>query len=648
MHRCACVLLMICVFPAMAAVPGPERALTAPGTFDSTRNPQAHAVAIADLFFTRRIAESTWSPDGKEVVLSTNLTGRYNLWKVPASGGWPIQLTRSEDRQRAPAWSPDGRWIVFAADRAGNESFDLYAVPANGGEVVDLTKTDAISERGAQWSPNGQALAFQHQPSEAPAIDIAVMDWDTRKVRLLTHEATRDHTWSPVAWSRDGHFFYANRYNASATDVSAWRIDVVSGKLEELTPHKGVALFAASDISMDGNWLALTSNVQSGHDEVALYDIARKKYRWVTHGIWDAQSGEFSPDGGSLTYSVNTDGRGEIHVFRIAEGRSEKYDLPDGTNAFVSGGRSFSSDGKRLLVSHQSSTTPADLHILDIERGTRTQLTQSALASLDSPNLPAAQLVHYASFDGTVVSAFMWLPFNLKRDGSAPAVVLVHGGPNYQSFDVFDRTAIALASRGYVCIAPNVRGSTGYGKAFEKANHQDVGGGDLQDEVFAGKFLVATGYVDAKKIGITGGSYGGFMALMAAGRTPDLWAAAVDLFGVTDWLTEQQHESPALQQYDQSLLGDPVKDKKIYEAASPTTYFHAIKAPVLVLQGENDARDPKEEAERAFDALRKAGKIVDAHYYPGEGHGFAKRENQIDALERTVAWFDRYLKGATP
>jgi dipeptidyl aminopeptidase/acylaminoacyl peptidase len=239
----------------------------------------------------------------------------------------------------------------------------------------------------------------------------------------------------------------------------------------------------------------------------------------------------------------------------------------------------------------------------------------------------------------------MWVPFNLKRDGSAPGIVIAHGGPNYQAFDSFDRTAAALASRGYVCIAPNVRGSTGYGSAFENANHKDAGGGDLQDEVFATKFMVATGYVNEKKIGITGDSYGGFMALMAVGRTPDIWAAAVDQYGITNWLTEQKHETAYLQQYDQSLLGDPVKDRKVYEAASPSTYFHAIKAPVLVLQGENDPRDPKEEAQNAFAALRKDGKVVDVHFYPGEGHGFSKRENLIDALERNVAWFDRYLKG---
>lgn len=189
-----------------------------------------------------------------------------------------------------------------------------------------------------------------------------------------------------------------------------------------------------------------------------------------------------------------------------------------------------------------------------------------------------------------------------------------------------------------------MRGSSGYGVEFQKANYQDLGGGDLQDEVYAARFLVATGYVDAKKIGITGASYGGFMALMAIGKTPDIWAAAVDFFGVTDWLTEHEHEVPSLQKYDESLLGDPVKDREVYEDASPIKYFKNAKAPLLILQGENDITDPKEEAEQAEAILKQAGKIAEAHYYADEGHGLLKRENQIDALERTVQWFDRYLK----
>jgi dipeptidyl aminopeptidase/acylaminoacyl peptidase len=191
--------------------------------------------------------------------------------------------------------------------------------------------------------------------------------------------------------------------------------------------------------------------------------------------------------------------------------------------------------------------------------------------------------------------------------------------------------------------APNVRGSTGYGMAFQKANVADLGGGDLQDEVFAAKFLVTTGYVDARKIGIVGGSYGGFMTLMALAKTPGVWAAGVDPYGIVNWLTTLQHEDAFLQEYDKALLGDPIRDKKRYEAQSPITFMRGVKAPLLVLHGDNDIRVPKEESEQVVALIQAQHGTVESHYYPDEGHGFSKRENQIDALERTVGWLDRYL-----
>jgi dipeptidyl aminopeptidase/acylaminoacyl peptidase len=182
--------------------------------------------------------------------------------------------------------------------------------------------------------------------------------------------------------------------------------------------------------------------------------------------------------------------------------------------------------------------------------------------------------------------------------------------------------------------------------AFQKANIKDLGGGDLQDEVYATKFLLATGYVDPRKIGITGGSYGGYMTLMAIGKVPDLWAAAVDRYGVINWKTMATNAEPFLQQYVKALLGDPEKDREIYENTSPLKYIRNEKAPLLVLQGENDIRVPKEESDQVVSILKQEGRTVDVHYYPQEGHGFAKRENQIDALKRTVDWFEKYLPAA--
>ncbi|MGZ7032557.1 MAG: S9 family peptidase, partial [Thermoanaerobaculia bacterium] len=381
-----------------------------------------------------------------------------------------------------------------------------------------------------------------------------------------------------------------------------------------------------------------------GFDNVAMLDVATHKLAWITDLKWEAEARDFSPDGKWVTYTINEDGRSDAYLAPVSGGAAKKLAMPGGLNSLAGRPSAFSPRGDRLLLLHQSGTQTNDFWIYDIASDRATQLTRSAVASLDATPMPSSQIVHYKSFDGATISAFLWLPFNIERNGKNPGIVLPHGGPTGQTQDTFSRNVIALVSRGYTVIAPNVRGSTGYGMAFQKMNFKDLGGGDLEDEVYAAKFLAATGYIDAKKIGMAGGSYGGYMTLMALGKTPDVWAAGVDLFGIVDWYSMLQHEDPRLQEYEKSLLGDPVKDRAVYEAASPIGYLKNVKAPLLVLQGENDIRVPKEESEQVVSILKNAGKTVDVHYYPAEGHGFAKRENQIDAIRRMVDWFDRYLK----
>ena len=616
---------------------------TDPKAVQSLVNANATAVPIDDLYYTRSIGGATWSPDGKEIVLTTNLSGRTNLWKVNVSGSWPIQLAQSDEAQLSPTYSPDGKWIVYQQDKGGNELYDLYAIPSSGGTPINLTNTPEVRELSAEFSPDGNSLVFDAKTAKSPNVNVMVMNFRTHAVRALTAESTPNHWWNRVCWSHDGNFVFAVRIKNDFADSDVYRIEVATGKAENLTSHQGEARYAASALSPNDDRLLISSNEGVAHSRIGILDLSTRHTTWITQGEWDAEPGDWSSDGRQFTYSLNQDSRNDIYLVDATTLHAAKLHNLEGLNSLNASPHAFAPDSKKLLVRHESSRQPADLWVYDLAASSGVQLTHSAIASLDANNIPPSQLVHYKSFDGTVVSAILWVPFNLKRDASNPAVVIAHGGPTGQTDDGWNPTAVALASRGYICIAPNVRGSTGYGIPFQKANYQDLGGGDLQDEVYAVEFLKQTGLVDAKRIGITGNSYGGFMTMIAVSKSPDVWAAGVEQYGVSNWRTMLAHADPFLQEYVKGLLGDPERAAAAYDKTSVLQYISAEKAPLLVLQGENDVRVPKEEAEQIVEKLKSQGNTVEAHYYPQEGHGWRKREDQIDSLRRAVAWFDRYL-----
>ncbi len=626
-----------------------SRTITDPNSISSTRNPTAKPINIQSLplpdNYSLDVFQPAWSPDEKEIVYSSNIGGQLNLWKMSTPGRTQLQLSHENKRQLQPQWSPDGSELVFEQDEGGGSGlYDLILMSRDGAKVTNLTNTPDIAEFNPHWAPNGKQIAFNPRSKFSSTTNLAVYDCLSRTSHLLTDEHVQGITWGPAFWSRDGRFVFSTRGNIDKTDSDIYRIEPATGTIENLTPHSGNIQYDLGDVMADGSTALVSSNIKNGVSNIGLLDVASKKLTWITDSNWEATPSHFSPDGKLFTYMMNVDGRSELYIGNRATLKVRRLNFPGGVLSPLHGiVLIFSASGDRLLAQHEGSQSPPNLWIYNIKTDKAEQITHFR-PDLSAKVLPASHLVHYRSFDGTLISAFVWLPFNLNRDHSNPGVVLAHPGPNSQAIDAFNATASALASRGYVCIAPNPRGSTGYGLSFLKANYQDLGGRDLQDEIYAARFLTSTGYVDRKRIGITGVSYGGFMTMMAIGKSPSVWAAGVEGFGIFNWYSMLQHEDPLFREYEKSLLGDPIKDRGIYEQDSPMKYILNSQAPLLVLQGENDFQVPKEEAEQVVSILQKAGKTVAVHYYPNEGHGLVNHQVAVDALERTIDWFDRYLK----
>jgi len=620
------------------SLPAPH-AVTDPKKVSSKPNAQVEprSLTIEKLYMTRQIGGSTWSPDGNSIAFTSNMSGRNNLWIVPSDGGYPVQLTVSDQRQHSPAWSPDGKWIAYQSDHDGDEQWDVFLVSPKTGKVVNLTQTREIAETNPAWSPDGRYLAYEVKPKNSAAIEIDVYDMVMREVRHITTGTPQDKGNHNPIWSRDGKYIVYTQKQAKGTDASIFMADVATAQSTNLTQHSGEQLFFASDLSPDGKHVLVTSNAEHGYENVCLLDIATKKISWISKDKWEIQGGEFSPDGKRVVFSADVDGNEDIYVHDLATGKSTALAIAKGVNGPAGSPHAFSPDGTRLLYFHNGPTAPNDLWAYHVTTGKSQQITHSLLAGILSEDMVEPMLVHYPSRDGKwTISAWLYIPFNMARNGQNAAIVLIHGGPTSQVMNSFNRFVQYAVNQGYMVLAPNYRGSTGYGKEFQQANLFDMGGGDLQDVLAGVDWIKQTGHLDSKKIAVMGGSYGGYLTMMAVTKAPEVWAAGIPIVPFVNWTTEVQNEDPELQQSDLATMGDPVKNKALYEDRSPVNFVDQVKAPLLLLAGGNDPRCPKSEAQQVVDAIKKRGGTIDYKVYENEGHGFARVENQIDAYQRVA------------
>jgi dipeptidyl aminopeptidase/acylaminoacyl peptidase len=618
--------------PAPPAVTDPKKIASKPNARIEPRS-----LTIEKLYMTRQVGRPTWSPDGKSVAFISNLSGRNNLWIVPAEGGWPVQLTVSDQRQASPAWSPDGKWIAYQSDYDGDEQWDIFLASPKTGKVVNLTQTREIAELNPTWSPDGRYLAYEVKPKTSAAYEIDIYDTVMREVKHLTTNTPQDKGNSNPIWSKDGKFIVYTQEQAKGTDSNIFIADVATAKSTLLTSHDGEQRYYANDVSPDGKQVLLTSNAANGYENVGIVDVAAKKISWITHDKWEIHGHEFSPDGKHITFSANVDGNEDIYLYDLGKGESSALPVPKGVNEPAGGHSAFTPDGQRLLYMHNGPTAPGDLWVYHLATGKSQQITHSLVAGVRSEDMVEPHLIHYPSRDGKWnISAFLYVPYNMAHNGQNAAIVYIHGGPTSQTMNSFNRFIQYAVNQGYMVLAPNYRGSTGYGREFQQANLFDMGGGDLQDVLAGVDWIKQTGHLDPKKIAVMGGSYGGYLSMMAVTKAPEVWAAGVPIVPFVNWFTEIENEDPVLQQSDLATMGDVVKNKALYEERSPINYIDQIKAPLLLLAGGHDPRCPKSETQQVVEAIKKRGGTVEYNIYENEGHGFARVENQIDAYQRVA------------
>ena len=605
----------------------------------SPRRPGYGPLDLETLYNVHQVAAARWAADGRSIYLETNITGRFNIWRLPAGGGWPEQLTVSDERTRLEAPSPDGRWLIYTQDRGGNEKPNIFLMPAWGGRARNLTRTEGVGYRSIRWSPDGRFIAFAAERDAPGEYAVYLLDPDTGEVTRLA--GTESGQCAGLRWSPDGRRLALTRtHDFLHSGVTVF--DLETRQEMVLVPVDTDRITTAVDWLPDGRHLVINSNANPADTEaVGLLDTVSGRIDWVTLDEWESWALAVSPVSPEFIYVRNVAGNHRALIRRI-DGAETQLNLPDGVYLLAQ----FSGSGERLLLLYASADSPPEVWRLDRRSGRLRQVTRVLVGGLRRRNFVRPQLVTYPSFDGTPIAAFIYVPPNIRADESRPAIVYAHGGPTWQHQNGWFPDIQFLVSHGFVVIAPNFRGSTGFGRAFQEANRRDLGGGDLRDLVAAVDFLKGTGYVDPRRIAVMGASYGGYLTLMALTKYPDLWAAGVAIVPFANWFTEYENEDPTLKAYDRVMMGDPVADAELWRDRSPIFFADRIRAPLLLLAGANDIRCPAAETRQIADAVRSAGGIVEVKIYDNEGHGFSRRENRIDAFRRVAQFLKRYLLNA--
>ncbi len=598
----------------------------------------AQTYTIEQYLNIRSATAPTISPDGKFIAYLTDITGTNQVWKVGIDFGCPEQLTFFDERVQFISWNPkDKYWILFGKDIGGNEYTQLFLLKSDGSEIRRLTYNDNVIYNFGAWSGDGTMFAFTSNERNRAFFDVYVMNIKTGKVELVWQN---DGNNSVVAWSPDNKYILVSQ-NRSSFDNDLYLIEYETKKVYNITPHTEPARYIGVKFSKNSKRIYLLSDQGKEFLGIAYIDLPMGKLNYIYNANWDVESIELSKDGKWLAFILNVDGYSEVYSLNLATKTIKKLNFPKGG---VIGSLRFTPDGKKIIFTYQSPVKNQDIYYYDLVTGNYKQITHSSTAGIPPSSFVNAQLVKFKSFDGLEIPGYLYLPKNAKKDGSLPAIVSIHGGPEAQEYPRFSALYQYFVNNGYVVYAPNIRGSTGYGKTYASLDNTTKRKDAIRDVSMIPEFLKSTGYIDPNKIVVYGGSYGGYMTLAAVTFYPELWAAGVDLVGISNFLTFLRNTGAWRQKHRMAEYGDPEKDADFLKEISPFYHVDKIKAPLMIIQGANDPRVPKSESDQIVESIKSRGGVVEYLVFEDEGHGLAKLKNRIKAYKAIVEFLDKYVK----
>ena len=594
---------------------------------------------VAQFFAIRAITDFSISPDGKTIAYITNTNGMPNIWTIPVEGGWANQVTLEDNAVFSIGYNPKKNEILFLSDNQGDENHQLYTVSDKGGETFNLTPSHAGSQISfCGFNKNGNKILFSSNKRDKRYFDTYCVELKTGAEECL-FSSDDPFPYTAVAWSgNEKYILYQKFYSNSNHDLFLY--NVAEKKFLNFTEHNGSMKNTHGTFNKKGDTVYFLSDYEREFAALAFYNVKKGELGWEQLEKWDITNYTLSHDEKNMLFSINESGTSKLKMKNLKTGKVRSLKIPKGNCLAFQ----FTKDDKKIVLIYDSPQNPNDIFVYDLKKESFKQVTFSMIGGIPKSAFTVPQSIKYKSFDGLEINGFLYIPKGLKKDGSNPAVIWPHGGPEWQEKSLFNKYFQILTNNGYIVIAPNFRGSTGYGKTFQSKIYKDWGGGEFKDVLGAHDYLISSGYTDKDKIAVVGGSFGGFMTLTCVTKAPELWRCAVDIFGPSNLITfcnsVPEHWKPGVA----ALVGDVEKDKEMLMERSPVNFVDRITAPLLIIQGKNDPRVIQAESDQMVEQLKAQNKEVEYTVLEDEGHGFSKVSNQIKVWNLIINFLDKYLK----